>query len=325
MSHIALLQPRRFALALLICVGVALTGCSYTQLAESPATYDDYDPEPDYVPEPARGAFGQLSTWGYWVEVPEFGWVWQPDVVSDWQPYYYGHWAWTQFEWTWVSYEPFGWITYHYGYWHYDPHYGWLWVPDYYWFPNGVTWIHYDDYIYWAPIPPPGYHLVDPWLTHHDFIWMTVHADHFLHRDIGNFRYRRHHSDPRYGSKKVLRKAPGKVYIERRTRTSIRPLDVEIKKFKSGDREYKRITLPRRETKSVDTYRPRDRKNRDLKNRNRKDGATGVRNTKREKSGDPGTKPVKKVEPTKKSKSEGKADRKTRPKKAKSKKKKKGD
>lgn len=241
------------------------TGCSYTQLATTPGTYE---PEPlydDYVPEPARGAWGQLSTWGYWIEVPEFGWVWQPDVGYDWQPYFHGQWSWTSYGWTWMSYEPFGWITYHYGYWSFNPNYGWFWIPDDYWYPCGVTWVYYDDFVCWAPMPPPGHHLMDPWITHSDRIWMVCDVHHFYNPNIGNYKYRQFRPDPRYGSKKVFRTAPEKIYVERSLGTRIREVPVQFDRVRSGDREYQRVRFPDDQNRTIERYQSQRENVRDAK------------------------------------------------------------
>ena len=57
---------------------------------------------------------------GSWIEVGDYGYCWQPDIVVNdpsWRPYADGYWAYTELGWTWVSYEDFGWATYHYGRW----------------------------------------------------------------------------------------------------------------------------------------------------------------------------------------------------------------
>jgi hypothetical protein len=98
---------------------------------------------------------------GSWMEVGDYGYVWQPDVaVSDsaWRPYADGYWAYTDLGWTWVSYEDFGWATYHYGRWARLADYGWVWVPgrdeDLEWAPAWVSWRTGGEYIGWAPLPP---------------------------------------------------------------------------------------------------------------------------------------------------------------------------
>jgi hypothetical protein len=115
----------------------------------------------------ARGAevsidfFYDNLTGGNWIEVEGYGYGWQPDIaVSDpnWRPYTDGYWAYTDYGWTWISYEDFGWACYHYGRWAYLADYGWVWFPgsDLDWGPAWVSWRVGDDYIGWAPLPPPG-------------------------------------------------------------------------------------------------------------------------------------------------------------------------
>jgi hypothetical protein len=59
-----------------------------------------------------------LDAYGNWVNTPDYGYVWTPNVGPDWVPYYDGRWAWEPYwGWTWVSYEPWGWAPYHYGRW----------------------------------------------------------------------------------------------------------------------------------------------------------------------------------------------------------------
>jgi hypothetical protein len=93
---------------------------------------------------------------GSWIEVGNYGYCWQPDVVSDssWRPYADGYWAYTDLGWTWVSYEDFGWATYHYGRWVRLADYGWVWVPGHRWGPAWVSWRFGGGYAGWAPLPP---------------------------------------------------------------------------------------------------------------------------------------------------------------------------
>ena len=105
---------------------------------------------------------------GNWIEVADYGYCWQPDVVvtnQDWRPYADGYWAYTDLGWTWVSYEDFGWATYHYGRWARLEGYGWVWVPgrdaDLEWGPAWVSWRYGDNYVGWAPLPPDTIALVE--------------------------------------------------------------------------------------------------------------------------------------------------------------------
>ena len=105
---------------------------------------------------------------GSWIEVGDYGYCWQPDVVvsnTSWRPYSDGYWAYTDLGWTWVSYEDFGWATYHYGRWVRLSDYGWVWAPgrdeDLEWGPAWVSWRTGGDYVGWAPLPPArvGFHV----------------------------------------------------------------------------------------------------------------------------------------------------------------------
>ncbi|MDH3215460.1 MAG: hypothetical protein OEN01_04105 [Candidatus Krumholzibacteria bacterium] len=237
-------------------MGWALGGCTYTQVASSPPDYVEYEPDPEVVLYPQE--FEDLSYYGAWIETTPFGWVWRPSVSPEWQPYHHGHWLWSQWGWTWVSYEPFGWAAYHYGFWHYDPAYGWIWLPGDRWFPSRVSWLYYGDYVCWAPIPPPGYYIADPWDIHVDFLWVGVHIDHFVHSDIGRYNVRDLRSTvTRTPRSRVWRDAPDVTYIETRTKRSIRPVDIRIQKMTKGKRQYQKMILPPAEKRTVDRYRDR--------------------------------------------------------------------
>jgi hypothetical protein len=117
---------------------------------------------------------GEMSMNGQWVDTPEYGQVWQPTSVdSDWQPYMYGHWAWTDAGWAWVSDEPFGWAVYHYGRWGYSDGFGWFWVPGRVWAPAWVAWRSYGGYSGWCPLGPRNTVVVETrwvWVDHAHFL-----------------------------------------------------------------------------------------------------------------------------------------------------------
>lgn len=99
--------------------------------------------------------YESLEPHGSWMEVSDYGYVWQPrSVAEDWRPYTVGNWAYTEAGWTWVSEEPHGWATYHYGRWIKLADAGWVWVPDTTWGPAWVSWRKSDRHIGWAPLPP---------------------------------------------------------------------------------------------------------------------------------------------------------------------------
>jgi len=99
--------------------------------------------------------YDELSPYGEWVESSQYGYVWIPDVESDFMPYSTaGQWVNTNYGWTWVSDYPWGWAPFHYGRWDHDNYYGWLWVPDYEWGPSWVTWRSASGYYGWQPMRP---------------------------------------------------------------------------------------------------------------------------------------------------------------------------
>jgi hypothetical protein len=100
--------------------------------------------------------YDDLEQYGRWIEHPQWGFVWSPEVDDDeWRPYTRGHWVRTQEHgWYWESEEPWGWATYHYGRWVLDESEGWLWIPGSEWAPAWVAWRQNDDYVGWAPLPP---------------------------------------------------------------------------------------------------------------------------------------------------------------------------
>ena len=109
--------------------------------------------------------YDDLSQYGQWVEVEQYGPVWQPNqVAEDWRPYTNGRWVPTDDGNVFESEEPWGWATYHYGNWMPTEANGWVWVPGRTWYPSTVEWRTSPEsepvdssYIGWAPTPPPNY------------------------------------------------------------------------------------------------------------------------------------------------------------------------
>ncbi len=99
-----------------------------------------------------------LAPYGTWVDLPSYGWCWQPTVVAlnpTWRPYSdHGYWLWSDHGWYWNSYYSWGWAPFHYGRWFDHPRRGWLWCPDRVWGPAWVSWRSTPDYCGWAPLPP---------------------------------------------------------------------------------------------------------------------------------------------------------------------------
>jgi len=134
--------------------------------------------------------YDELSPYGTWVNSPDYGYVWMPNVGPGFTPYSTnGYWVFTNEGWTWVSDYSWGWAPFHYGRWYNDPHHGFMWVPDNEWGPGWVTWRRSSDYYGWAPIGPgvstnvaysPGYNV--PYNQ-----WTFVRNRDFGRRDINNY------------------------------------------------------------------------------------------------------------------------------------------
>ena len=98
--------------------------------------------------------YSNLSPYGSWAVSAEHGRVWRPSVAyAGWNPYYDGHWVYSDLGWTWVSDYEWGAVAYHYGTWDHDPVLGWVWIPGYVWAPSWVVFCTGPDYIGWAPVP----------------------------------------------------------------------------------------------------------------------------------------------------------------------------
>ena len=99
--------------------------------------------------------YDELSPHGTWVNNPDYGYVWYPNLSSGFTPYgSNGYWVLTHHGWTWVSDYSWGWAPFHYGRWYHDPFYGPMWVPGNEWGPGWVTWRSSGGYYGWAPIGP---------------------------------------------------------------------------------------------------------------------------------------------------------------------------
>jgi Family of unknown function (DUF6600)/FecR protein len=83
----------------------------------------------EYVSNDIAGV-DDLDEYGRWENVPRYGRVWTPTVVTaGWAPYRVGQWIWQDpWGWTWVSTEPWGWAPYHYGRWVFFSS-RWYWAP----------------------------------------------------------------------------------------------------------------------------------------------------------------------------------------------------
>ncbi|SER73689.1 DUF6600 domain-containing protein [Pedobacter rhizosphaerae] len=100
--------------------------------------------------------YDELSPYGTWIQDPQYGYVWRPDVnQADFRPYYTnGRWVMTEYGNTWVSNYDWGWAPFHYGRWVYNSYRQWIWLPDTNWGPAWVDWRSGDGYYGWAPMAP---------------------------------------------------------------------------------------------------------------------------------------------------------------------------
>jgi hypothetical protein len=104
---------------------------------------------------PMDAFYDELAPYGRWLNNPQYGQVWVPDVGPDFQPYASdGRWIMTEYGNTWESDYPWGWAPFHYGRWWLDDFYGWVWVPGDEWAPAWVTWRSGGGYYGWAPLAP---------------------------------------------------------------------------------------------------------------------------------------------------------------------------
>ncbi len=112
-----------------------------------------------YLPDDLHEYSSDFDNNGRWEYVGDYGYVWNPTVVSvDWAPYTVGRWIWVRGNYVWVSYEPWGWVPFHYGRWGFVTSLGWCWVPPapgaVYWAPGYVGWIVTPTYVAWVPLAP---------------------------------------------------------------------------------------------------------------------------------------------------------------------------
>ncbi len=131
---------------------------------------------PQYVSQDVYGT-EDLDQYGRWVQDPNYGQVWAPNVPASWSPYSNGQWCWEDYYgWTWVDYDPWGWAPFHYGSWFYrGGPYGWAWFPGprfhhYWWHPAMVGFFGFGGgvgvgfgfgNIGWVPLAP--YEVFHPW------------------------------------------------------------------------------------------------------------------------------------------------------------------
>lgn len=242
------------ALGTLLAVSCA-AGAVYQ--TEPDTSYDtDYNYEYDYdQPPPDLSMFSSLDGYGTWVDVGAYGWVWRPSVDAEWQPYYYGHWAFTTSGWMWISYEPFGWAVYHYGTWERAPRLGWIWIPGRRWYPSRVDWYVSAGYVCWAPMAPPGIQVGVPWDPRADRVWVGVRAGDFCDPDVGS-----HHIAPtRFkdfeANTRSLTRAPRVRTIEKYAGRRIARVPIALEHPRIDGRRIARARLPLEQQRIIEQHR----------------------------------------------------------------------
>jgi hypothetical protein len=130
-------------------------------MAEAPTETSPPDAQPpdtSYADASYADFYNNLSPYGSWADVPDYGLCWQPAVVvlnAGWQPYCdHGRWLYTDCGWYWHSDYTWGSVAFHYGRWFRDPRRGWCWWPDRTWGPAWVSWRYDDACCGWAALPP---------------------------------------------------------------------------------------------------------------------------------------------------------------------------
>lgn len=133
---------------------------------------DNYD---SYNNGSYQDFYNDLAPYGQWLNDPQYGYVWTPNVGRDFRPYYTnGYWVMTDYGNMWVSNYNWGWAPFHYGRWAQSSYYGWIWIPGNEWGPAWVNWRQGGGYYGWAPMGPgvsinfsfgSGYNVPNPWWT----------------------------------------------------------------------------------------------------------------------------------------------------------------
>lgn len=164
--------------AMMLGLLLLLTGT--TQSAN--AQYDDVSLQTFY---------DELSPYGTWINDPEYGYVWRPEVdQAEFRPYYTnGRWAMTEYGNTWVSNYDWGWAPFHYGRWMYNRYNNWVWLPDTTWGPAWVDWRSGGGNYGWAPMGPSinininiGRRYVMP-----DFCWNFIPSAHIYYNSYPRY------------------------------------------------------------------------------------------------------------------------------------------
>ena len=151
------------------------------------AQYNDYEDDVSL-----ETFYEELSPYGVWIDDPQYGLVWRPDVNQDeFRPYYSrGHWEMTKYGNTWVSDYDWGWAPFHYGRWHHHSRRGWVWIPGRKWAPAWVSWRSGGGHYGWAPLGP-GMNININIGRIPNFWWVFVPQRNIYYRSYPHYDWRR--------------------------------------------------------------------------------------------------------------------------------------
>jgi len=233
-----------FLFAVALVAGGCMGGDTATRTSQTYSTYGSAD-------EP----FPVLNAYGNWIDVGPYGRVWQPAVMSDWRPYAYGQWVWTDRGWMWDSDEPFGWVVYHYGYWTQMEALGWVWVPGNEWSPARVNWYSGNDYIGWAPMAPPQAAYPQAYQPGYENYWVVVPAPQFTRLNVGAYRTVAPPPQPPPAAPRgrATERPPDIITIQGATHQLIAPRKTEQEDVRVGRRTVARVRVAQDDRPSVPT------------------------------------------------------------------------
>jgi len=230
--------------------------------------------------------YDQLAPHGEWVDDPDYGYIWLPNVSRDFQPYATnGYWVMTNYGNTWVSNYSWGWAPFHYGRWMYTDYYGWAWVPGYEWGPAWVSWRSGGGYYGWAPLGPRMSININIGIPHHHWVFVPqryitsprIYSYYIPHRNRVSIYNRTTIINNTYVyNNRTYVSGPKRADIERATRSRVSVRDIRA------------TSSPGRakvDNRSVSLYRPEiDRNSRTAARPSRVSQASAVRNAGRTRS-----------------------------------------
>ena len=238
---------------MLAALPLVAAGCIVVQSADrSDSVQPAYNSPSQQDPSPVAPAasddpYPVLDAYGNWIDVGDYGRVWQPAVAYDWRPYSNGQWVWTDRGWMWDSDEPFGWVVYHYGEWTQMPALGWVWIPGTEWSPARVDWYTEGDYVGWAPMAPPHASYPEVYHPGYENYWTMVPTPQFTRLNVGAYRTVRSSPPPQPGYApprgRAVNRPPDIITIQGATHQLISPRKTEQDQVKVGRREVSRVRV----------------------------------------------------------------------------------